>query len=791
MFRLNLKIALRNLWKNKVASLINMTGLAIGLAACLMLLVYVLYEWNFDKHSKNAGSTYVTLTNIRDDSGKVMFTFDGTTTALGPLIKAGIPEVKYLCRTSYGSNSLIANKANSFKKQGRFAEPDFLKIFDFQFISGDPRTAMKQPKSVVLTESTARVLFGTADVLNKTVRYQDREDLSVTGVIRDLPDNSSNKFDFLMPWSFYELVDPGLKNLNWDNYSFITLVTLHPGADPAAVNKKLDVLIKKNRNITGPLQPYFFFPLSKMHLYGKFEEGKSVGGAIAQIWLYIALAGGILLIACVNFMNMATARSEKRAREVGIKKTIGATRSSLILQFLLESLILAFVSILLAIALVEAFLPAMNNLLGIRIDITYFNGYIWLGILAVLLFTGLAAGGYPAFYLSSFNPVQTLKRKVGRGSFSVRLRQILIVGQFCFTVLLIISTLIIYRQLQYIKNRPLGADTNALVEMPQEGQLYDKFELFKTNLLNSGAVSSVCQTSVSLVHHSSNFNGLEWPGITPQERSILFNQVATTYDFIQTNGLKLIMGRDFSKQYASDSAAVLVSAAAVKTMKLKDPLGKVLKVGGQQGTIIGVFQDYVWDSPYKSNTPLIVNFNKGYGGNITIKLKADRGLKEGMETVRRIARQINPAYPVEMNFVDNAYEEMMQKERKLGILSNLFGGLAIFISCLGLYGLVAYSAEQRTREFGVRKVLGASVLNLMQLLSVSFIKMIAIAIMIAVPVALYLMNTWLQNFEYHTGISWWIIALASAGTLVIAMLTLSFQAYKSAVANPADALKYE
>jgi putative ABC transport system permease protein len=791
MFKLNLKIALRSLWKNKISSLINVTGLAIGLAACLMLMIYVMYEWNFDKQSKNASNTYITMTNIRDDAGKVMFTFDGTTTALGPLIKSGIPEVKYLSRTSYVNTALIANKENSFKKRGRFAEPDILKIFEYQFISGDPKTAMSQPKSIIITESMAKTLFGTADVLNKTVRYQDQQDLSITGVIKDLPDNTSSRFDFLMPWSFLEMVDQSVKQLNWDNYSFVTMVLLDPAADPSSVNKKLAALIKKNRTITGE-QPYFFYPLSKMHLYGKFKDGKNAGGAIEQIWLFVALAFGVLLIACINFMNMATAKSEKRAKEVGIKKTIGATRNSLIFQFLLESLILTFISVVLAIALVEAFLPAMNNLLDIQMDISYFNGYIWLGVLVIMLFTGLTAGSYPAFYLSSFNPIQTLKRNISKsGRFSVSLRQILIVGQFSFTVLLIISTMVIYRQLQFIKNRPLGADASALVEMPQDGTLFEKFELFKTSLLKSGAVSSICQSSVSLVHHSSNFNGLEWPGIGPQERSILFNQVGTTYDFVKTNGLRLVMGRDFSKQFASDSAAVIVSASAVETMKLKKPLGTLLKMNGREATIIGVFEDYIWDSPYKSNTPLVVYFGKNNGGTLTLKLNDKNGIMQSMETVTRIAKQINPVYPVQLSFVSAAYEEMMLKEKKLGVLSNIFGGLAIFISCLGLYGLVAYSAEQRTKEFGVRKVLGASVANLMQLLSVSFLKMILIAILIAVPAAYYAMNKWLQNFEFHTSISWWVIALASVGTLMIAFITLSFQAYKSAVSNPVNALKYE
>lgn len=791
MFKLNIKIALRNILRNRVSSFINVTGLAIGLAACLMLLLYVSYEWNFDKQSKHAADVYIGMTNVTDDSGKIVATFDGTTTAFAPLVKQGIPEVKYIARMNYGAKNLISNKENTFKKSGKFAEPDILKMYDYQFITGDPKTALAQPKSVILTESLAKVLFGSTDVLNKSVRYENREDLKVTAVVKDLHENSSNQFDFLMPWSFYEVVNSDAKSLNWSNYSFITLVQLNSNADISIVNKKLDALIRKNQNIVGQ-QPHFFFPLNKMHLYGKFEGGKSVGGAIEQIWLFMALAFGILLIACINFMNMTTAKSERRAKEVGIKKTIGASRFSLIMQFLIESLVLAIMSIVLALALVEACLPTFNNLLGVNMSITYFNVYSWFGLIGIVCMTGLTAGSYPAFYLSSFNPIQTLKKKtISRSMLSVSLRQVLIVGQFCFTVLLIISTMVIYKQIQYIKNKPIGADVKALIEMPQDGLLADKYELLKTRLIKSGAVSSMFQSSQPLVHHNSFFNNLEWPGSTPKEANILFNRIGTTYDFIKTTGLKLISGRDFSDRYASDSVAVMVSASAVKTMKLQHPLGSTIKMSGYQKTIIGVFEDFIWDSPYKSNSPLIVYFNQQHTGAVTMRLNTSNDLQQNMETITRITKEINPAYPVELNFTSTAYQEMMQKEQKLGVLSNVFGGLAIFISCLGLYGLVAFSAAQRTKEFGIRKVLGASVANLMQLLSFSFIKMICVAILIAVPISYYLMNKWLRNFEFHTTISWWIIVAASAGTLLIALLTLSYQAYKSAISEPVDALKYE
>jgi len=792
MFKLNLKIALRNLWKNKTSSFINVIGLAIGLAACLMLLIYVTYELNFDKHSKNSENIYTVMTNIPDDNGNIANTFEGSTTALGPLLKAEIPEIKHLARMNYLKQGLVAVGENGFKKLGKFAEPEMLKLFDYQYITGTAANAMQNPRSIILTESTAKVLFGSTQVLNRIVKYQNTEDLTVSAVIKDFPENTSPllKFDYLMPWAFYESVDKSAKELNWGNFSFVTMLSLDPKADVTKVNEKINKVVKTH--LKEASQPYFIYPYSKLHLYGKFENGVSVGGDIEQIYLFVALAFGILLIACINFMNMATAKSEKRAKEVGIKKTIGANRSSLIMQFLTESMVLTFIAVIVAIALLEIFLPTFNNLLNIKLSIGYFSASSWMWILGIVLLTGLIAGSYPAFYLSAFNPIQTLKKKIkSNGLFAINLRQVLVVGQFCFAIILIISTLVIYRQIQFIKNKPLGFDVNALVEIPQDGELKTKFEVIKSQLLNSGAVTAVSQSSVGLSHRGQNFNGIKWEGMAKPENTQLFNQVTTSYDFIKTNGIKLIEGRDFSKLFASDTAAVMVSASAVKAFNYKNPIGKYVTIFGDKYTIVGVFDDYVWDSPYKSNNPMVVFFDEKRTGTITMRLNEANSIAQNIAKITQITKQFNPAYPTEISFVNSIYLEKYKSEKTLGILSNLFGGLAIFVSCLGLYGLVAYSAEQRTKEFGVRKVLGASLFNLMRLLSFSFVKMIIVSIIIAVPLSYYLMDKWLTKFEFHTEITWWIIPIAGLGTLMMALVTVSFQAYKSAKANPVDALKYE
>ncbi|MET1054139.1 MAG: ABC transporter permease [Pedobacter sp.] len=790
MFKLNLTIALRNLWKNKTSALINITGLAIGLASCLLLLLYVSYEWNYNKQTKDDKNVYQVLVNFDGPAGSIGGTGWSTPNTVGPALKEGYPSVLAMTRTDGADSRLIANGRNSFKKRGRFADPDILKIFDYTFVAGEQKTALSAPNSVVLTETTAKVLFGSTDVLNKSVRFEDRVDLKITGIIKDLPDNTFIKLDFLMPWTLFENMYEWTKRPAWTNNNWTTLVRLRPGSDVEVLNSSVKGMIKKN--VSDATSSPMLFPFSKTHLYGTFTNGKSTGGEIEQLRLFMGLAIGILLIACINFMNMATAKSEKRAKEVGIKKTIGATRASLISQFLMESLVLTLCSAVMAIVLVEVFLPMFNNLLDIKMDIVYTNPYLWISLIGIVLFTGVVAGSYPAFYLSSFNPLQVLKKRTsGRGIRSVNLRQVLVVIQFSFAVILIIATTVIYKQIQYIKNIPLGYQVNNLVELPQDGQLEKRFELLKARLLKSGAISGICQLSGSIASYNSNFWGMEWPGSSEEDRHMVFSQLATTYDFVQTTGLKVIEGRDFSRQFPSDTAAVMLSVSAVKAMNLVHPVGKIVKYQGDNCTVVGVFQDFIWGAPHKKQDPMVVAFRKGGTGYVTMRLNASNTPSANLALIERIVKEINPAYPVEFNFVDELYGQKLKSQKILGLLSNVFGGLAIFISCLGLFGLAAYSAEQRTKEIGVRKVLGASVASLMQLLSLGFLKMVVLAIIIAIPVANYMMDSWLKKFEFHTSISWVVILMAAVGTIAIALLTVSYQAYKAARANPIDALKYE
>ena len=790
MFRLNLKIALRNLWRNKISSVINIVGLALGLASCLLLLLYVNYEWNFDRGFKGIDKVYQVLINFQDASGKISSTGGAPGNGVDGAIRKRVPEIDAVTRITGGGSTLIANGRTSFKKVGVFADPELLKIFNYEFIAGNPATALDVPNSVVVTEQTAKLLFGEVNVLNKSIKYKNERDLTITGVIKDFPGNTSIKFDYILPWSFFESINENARIWSWASFSWAVMVRVNDPSKVDLINSKIKGIF--NERTTDTKGENFLFPFAKVHLYGKFVNGKNVGGDIERIYLFIGLAFGILLIACINFMNMATAKSERRAKEVGIKKTIGATRASLVVQFLTEAMVLTLGSVLVAVTVVELTLPMFNNLLGTEISLDYGNIWYWLVIFGVLSITTLLSGLYPALFLSAFNPVQTLKRKTARAkSIPVNLRQVLVVGQFCFAIMLIIATLVIYKQVGFIKNRPIGYQANLMVEMPQEGELSRKFEVFKSDVLKTGAVTAVNQASGSLSSVSNWFSGFEWPNRAPGGQDIVFNRLETTYDFVKTSGVELVAGRDFSKDFASDTAGILLSSSAVKVMNLQSPLGTMVKLHGRDLKVIGVFKDFIWDSPYQAEKPMVINFNRDAGFNINMRLNPANSLSRNLELISAVARRLNPVFPVDIKFVDNLYAQKMQSEKILGILANLFGGIAIFISCMGLYGLVAYSAEQRTKEFGVRRVLGASVASIMRLLSLSFLKMVFVAACIGVPIAYYLMTKWLVNFEFRTTVSLSIIFISILGTAIIAFLTVSFQAYKAAKANPVNALKSE
>ncbi|MEJ5995778.1 FtsX-like permease family protein [Pedobacter sp. Du54] len=789
MFKLNLKIALRNLWKNKGFSLINIGGLSIGLASCMVLLIYVAYEWGYDKQFTNNDKTYVVYQNVVAN-GKT-FSWAWTPNVMAEEVQEKIPGVKYASHSTYPKPKLITVNDKKIGSKAVFADQKFIKILDYKFIKGNPQQVLKNVNSIVLTKSFAEKLFGNENPLNRTVKLENQDILKVEAVIEDVSANSSIKFDCIMPWALFEKTEPWVKEGNWGNNMCLTLVQLKDNKFFASANGLMNGIYKRNQKDN--LAVALLHPLTKWHLYGDFENGKSIGGKIDQLKIFLLLAFCILLIACVNFMNLSTARSEGRAKEVGVRKAIGSTRKSLISQFFSESMLITFISTVLAFMLVEVSLPYFNNLLNITLTIDYSNVNFWFALLILMLFTGFVAGSYPALYLSSFEPIKVLKGFKIKTDSSVSVRKVLVVGQFVFAACLIVCTAVIYQQLNYVKNKPIGYDQSNLVQIKIEGKMRDKgkLELLKTQLLNSGATANVTFFSSDVTEGGNNTTGVEWEGKNPNE-VISFNHRGIGYDFIETMGTSLISGREFSPKFPNDTNKVLLNEAAVKMMALKNPMGKIVNFWGNKLTVVGIVKDFVVESAYQKVAPMI--FYLGTNNNtevIIARLNPNQNISSSLSKIDELVKQMEPNYPVNRKFVNESFEVKFQDEKLLGTLSNWFGGFAIFISCLGLLGLALFMAEQRKKEISIRKVLGASTGNILTLLNRDFIKLVALANLIAFPLAYIIINKWLSAFEYRVDLSFLPFVLAIVISILIAVLTVSIQSVKVAKANPIDALKYE
>ncbi len=577
----------------------------------------------------------------------------------------------------------------------------------------------------------------------------------------------------------------------WNTNSYNTYIQLQPDASEMLVDQKIKNLVLKHDPTTE--EEVFLHPASKWHLYSRFENGKVAGGRIETVRLLFIIACLILLIACINFMNLSTAQSEKRAKEVGLRKTIGANRFSLIKQFLTESILISFIAGIIALIIVQLCLPAFNHLTDKKLVVGYGSPVFWLTGVCFILITGLLAGSYPAFYLSAFKPVHTLKGLFKDKNQIVTPRKLLVIVQFTIAIVLIVSTLIIYQQIKYSQERDSGYEKDKLLEHPITGDIAKNFELIKNDLINKGIATAVSKTSMSITFESSTTQGLQWGDHNPDQVKIPFTQFASTGDFVKTMGLKLIAGRDIDvKNYPTDSDAVLLNATAIDWMKLKNPIGQTITANNRSLKIIGVFKNFIVSSPYQSVFPMVVYGTKSwYYGNMLIRLNNHSSTGKNLKAAEAIFKKYNPAYPFEYQFVDQEYGQKFKEEERTGNLAALFAGLTIAISCLGLFGLAAYMAQNRNKEIGIRKVLGASVGSLIQLLTKDFVALVIVAIAIAVPASWYFMSKWLQDFSYKISISWLTFFTAGMLAIVIALITISFQAVKAALANPVKSLRSE
>lgn len=791
MLRNYIKIAWRNLVKNKAYSAINILGLAVGMAIAMLIGLWIYDELSYNKFHRN----YDRITRIYINQ-----TFNGTTGASRAVSLPSIAEIKakygsnfrYVSLGSWNFGHLLVNGDKKINQEGMFVEPAFPEMLTLNMVKGSYATALKEPGSIVLAESVAKTLFGDADPMNKIIRIDSKRDVKVTGVFADLPFNSEfYEVKLYMPWSAYLADQPWVKESQqqWGNHSFQGFAQLADRVDIDRVSASIQN-VEKPHSSPGENPAYFLHPMAKWHLYSDFKEGKNVGGGIQFVWLFGIIGVFVLLLACINFMNLSTARSEKRAKEVGIRKAVGSLRQQLIAQFLSESLLVVCFALVLALLMVVIALPAFNDLAGKQASIPYQSPVFWLMILSFCLLTGLVSGSYPALYLSSFDPLNVLKGTFRVGRWAALPRKVLVVIQFTVSITLIIGTIIVFRQIQHAKNRPIGYDRSGLLQLSVSTALTGKYDPLRDELLKSGAVSEVSQSSSPTTGVWSNQIGFDWEGKDPKSLP-LFGVVACTHEFGKTIGWKILEGRDFSRDYSTDTSAFILNEAAVKLTGLKNIVGKTIRYNEKPMQVVGVIKDMVMESPYEPIKPTIFLVKFDWANIINVKLKAGVPVKDALTKVEAVFKKYDPDSPFDFKFTDEQYDAKFRAEERIGKLARIFAILAIFISCLGLFGLASFMAEQRMKEIGVRKVMGASVASLWGLLSKDFVRLVIISFLISAPIAWYFLNDWLQQYEYRTGISWWIFAFSGIGATIITLLTVSYQAIRAALMNPVKSLRTE
>ena len=783
------KTAWRNLVRGKSFSIINISGLSVGMAGAILILLWIQHEVSFDKFHENKDRLYEVY-GLTKMEGK-LFAINATGQPLAPALKQDYPEVEATTRFS-GVNSFLLTAGDNRLTgvEGNFADPSFLQMFNFPLAEGNKNDQLKNIYSIVITKKLAKKLFGSEQALNKTIKIDSTDNFIVTGVLDELPVNSRFDFEYLLPWDY-------LKKIGWNNDSWLsnntsTFLLLKPKVNVTDFNNKIKN-ITRQKSGKNDVWTHFLFPLEKWHLYSEFENGIPSRGRIETVRLFGIIAAFILLIACINFMNLSTARSEKRAKEVGVRKVAGAGKGLLIGQFMIEAFLTASIAGIIAFLIVQITQPFFNTLIDAQLSVPYNSLNFWLYACGFILLTSLMAGSYPAFYLSSFKPISIFKKQFRQVNAAISPRKVLVVLQFTFAVILIISTIVIRNQVDYAQNRSTGYSKNNLIHVDFVGDIEKNYALIKHDLVSSGIASSVTKTMSTITQIGTNTWGLRWLGRNA-EFDAPIGLFSTDADLIKTTGLQLAEGRDIDiHKYPTDSFEVMLNETAVKTMGFKDPIGQIITqpVSKKTWHVVGVVKDYVIGSPYQKIPPVVIEGSASWFSTMHVKFNTSQSTSESLAKAEQIFKKYNPAYPFDYQFVDLEYAKKFDKEQRTKTMTGVFATLAIFISCLGLFGLSAYIAESRVKEIGVRKVLGASVLDITRLLSIDFVKLVIVSIIIATPIAWYGMNKWLEDYSYRINVGSGIFIVAGLLAILIALITVSFQSIKTAVANPIKSLRTE
>ncbi|MEP6949241.1 MAG: ABC transporter permease [Ginsengibacter sp.] len=786
MLRNYFKTTFRNLWKNKGYSLLNIGGLATGIACAALIFLWVEDELTFNHYFSNRNNLY--KIKDRQTYDGTTFVFDATPGPFANGIKTEIPGIRNTARTTWANQSLFSLGEKNIYEQGNYVDPGFLSMFQLRFIKGNAANAFSALYSMVISETMADKFFGTTNVIGKTLRVDNKQDYVISGVIKNLPENVSFKFDWLAPFKIFEDKNSWLQQ--WGSNGVITYAELQPNADVNSINKKLYGYVQgKEKDASARMSVY---PMNRWRLYDNYDaNGKENSGRIKYVNLFSLIAWIILIIACINFMNLSTARSEQRAREVGVRKVLGAGRRKLIAQFIGESLSMSIISALVAVAIMYISLPAFNSLVEKQLSLHIGNPLHIAALLFIALICGLIAGSYPAFYLSSFKPVFVLKGIKVKGNGSAGLiRKGLVVLQFSISIVLIICTILIYQQILHVKDRDLGYDKQNLIYVNLQGKMKGHFNAIRNDLQSTGAVQNAAISNSQMLQLSSNTGDFTWQGKQP-DKQVLITVEGVSPEYISTMALHLKEGRDFYPDAKADSTNIIINEALAKIVNKKNMVGSIISRGGQQLTVVGVIKDFVYNNMYSSPAPLILFSDTSNTNYLSIRIKAGTKLSAALSKIENVVKSNNPGYPFEYTFVDDQFDKLFKTETLIGKLSGVFSILAIFISCLGLFGLAAYTAERRIKEIGIRKVLGATVSGLTTLLSKDFLQLVVISCLIAFPIAWWMMKSWLESYSYRIHISGIVFIAAGLLALFIALITVSFQAIKAAIANPVKSLRTE